>query len=53
MNRKNYLVCILFVLIVAKVFSCPHLEEVDNHGKWCKVARVYMDDTLPEWSYRP
>ena len=49
MKRKNYLTCFLFVIIGLRTFACPHLEN-DNtmRGKWCPVARVYMDDTLSE-----
>ena len=49
MKKKNYLICVLFVVIVLRVFGCPHLKFSKSHqSDFCPVARVYMDDTLPE-----
>ena len=48
MKKRDYLIYILFLIINLKGFSCPHLVEENGHGKTCSVARVFIDDTLPE-----
>lgn len=46
MSKKNFLFGIIFIFIGFNSFACPHLN--DKNPGWCEVARVYMDDTLPE-----
>ena len=37
-----------FFIIIIKDFSCEHLQEREFRGKFCKIANVFMDDTLQE-----
>ena len=47
-------ICLCFCLltfVLFKVFSCEHLvvDPENKNGAYCDVARVYMNDTLPEF----
>ena len=46
MSKKNFLFGIIFIFIGFYSFACPHLN--DKNPGWCEVARVFMNDTLPE-----
>ena len=49
MKKRIYLYFIIFSLVSFKMFACSHIESADSKNEnWCSVARVYMDDTLPE-----
>lgn len=52
MKKRNCFICILLFILTfgIKIFACEHMKKDENlnRGKWCEVARVYMDDTLPE-----
>ena len=43
---KKYIVSLVFFIIIIKAFSCEHLQEREFRGKFCKIANVFMDDTL-------
>lgn len=45
---KKYIVSFVFFIIIIKAFSCEHLQEREFRGKFCKIANVFMDDTLQE-----
>lgn len=45
---KKYIVSLVFFIIIIKAFSCEHLQEREFRGKFCKIANVFMDDTLQE-----
>ena len=46
MTKRKYIFCIQLFLFGFYSFSCPHI----NSMGWCEVARVRMNDTLPEFN---
>ena len=45
---KKYIVSLVFFIIIIKAFSCEHLQEREFRGKFCKIANIFIDDTLQE-----
>ena len=48
MKIKKSIIIFLFFIIIMKAFCCEHLIEREGRGKYCSVANVYINDTLPE-----
>ena len=44
MIKRKLIFCIQFFFIGFCLFPCSHITSTG----WCEVARVYMDDNLPE-----
>ena len=48
MKKRKSILAVFILTLGIKFFACPHFEQVGNNGGHCPLARVYINDTLPE-----